>query len=100
MIGAGFAMALGALTGTAQAAQATLATSQNAHEIKAVRETKREPKKIEINNTGGLDFPPIYFPEPGLSPKQYGIRFGHGNKVRKGNKLRLSHNAKLKRRVA
>lgn len=37
--------------------------------------------------------------EPGLTPKQYGILFGNGGSKR-SNRLRYSHNAKLKRRMA
>lgn len=97
-LGTAIAFALAGMMGTAQAAQSTLITSQNVNEIKATRETKHEAKKIEINNYGGLDFPPIYFPEPGMSPKEYGMRYGHGNAKGKSNRLRLSHNAKLRRK--
>jgi len=99
MLGAGFAMALAGLMGSAQAGQPTLVTSQNVNDFKGVRETKRETKNIEINNTGGLDFPPIYLPEPGLTPMQYGLRYGTGaSRKGKSNRLRLSHNAKVGRR--
>lgn len=99
MLGAGFAMALAGLTGSAQAAQPTLVTSQNVQEIKGVKETKRETKNIEVNNTGGLDFPPIHLPEPGLTPKEYGMRYGNGaSRKGKSNRLRYGHNAKIGRR--
>ena len=67
-------------------------------EIKAVKEARRQTQKQAAEEIGGipLKYEGIIY---GLSPKEYGIKFGHGNK-RKGktNFLRLAHNAKLKRR--
>lgn len=99
MLGAGFAMALAGLMGTAQAKGATLVTAQNVNEVaKTNYERKKAKEEININVDGGLDFPPL-FNDFGMTPKQYGQQFGHGNKSGRSNRLRLSHNAKLKRRM-
>jgi hypothetical protein len=48
--------------------------------------------------TGGLDFHPVLLGMPGMCPKEYGLSIYHGNKRKRSNRLRFSHNAKLKRR--
>lgn len=54
MLGAGFAMALAGLMGTAQAKGETLVTSQNVNEVaKTIHERKKAKEEININ--GGLD---------------------------------------------
>lgn len=100
MLGAGFAMALGALTGGAQAtqplAQATQQTSQGMKsEMKATHERKRKKSDIDINTLGGLDINPLMF---SASPSP--IYYGKSQRKGKINKQRCSHNAKLKRRRA
>jgi hypothetical protein len=62
-------------------------------------EKRKESEAIKIDPyTGGLDFDPISFGMPGMSPKEYGLSIYHGNKRKRSNRLRFSHNAKLKRR--
>lgn len=66
------------------------------HETKAVTEKQRNRVKV-LNHIGGIPLE-TYVPDYGMSPKQYGILYGHGNRKGKTNFLRLAHNAKLKRR--
>lgn len=70
-------------------------------QYKATAEKKKKEKgAIGINNlTGGLDIPPMYPLQAGLSPKEYGMRYGNGGSKR-SNRNRYAHNAKLKRRMA
>lgn len=94
MLGAGFAIALAGLTGTVQAAQPlTQTTTQN--EIKATPAKGVEREARKVHSVGGLDL--MQVGNYGMSPKEYGIRYGNGGS-KKSNRLRLSHNAKLKRR--
>ncbi|MBB2148817.1 hypothetical protein [Pedobacter gandavensis] len=95
MLGAGFALALAGFTGSAQAAQSLTATVQN--EIKA--KPAKHTQTYTIHNTvGGIPLT-TFLPDYGMSPKEYGMRFGHGNRKGKSNRLRYSHNAKMKRRA-
>lgn len=90
-------MALVGLMGTAQASQPVLTHNEaKSADFKATgaKHTTRAERKV--HSVGGLDL--IQTGEYGMSPKEYGIRYGHGNKASRGNRLRLSHNAKLKRR--
>lgn len=93
----GAALALGALTGGAQATQNLSQATQQQHstssEFKATVERKRKKGAININATGGLDFNPYLIMSAG-SP----IWYGKSQKSKRTNKLRCSHNAKLKRR--
>ncbi len=106
MLGAGFAMAVAALMGSAQATQPVAQATQqqatgNSQEIRGVeRAVTRKRQNIAINNTGGLDFPPMLLSGlGGLSPREYGLRYGNGaSRKHKSNKLRYMHNAKLKLR--
>lgn len=66
-------------------------------DVKSIVPTYKQRKKITINNQGGLYIPRI-FPNSGRSPKEYGQLFGCKNHSKKHNRLRFSHNAKLKRR--
>lgn len=50
-----------------------------------------------VNHIGGVPLE-TYVHDYGMSPKQYGILYGRGNRKGKTNFLRLAHNAKLKRR--
>jgi len=98
MLGAGFAMALAGLTGAAQAGQVNVPVNTVQGEIKGTP-AKHSTRRQSIENViGGLPLV-SYIPDYGMSPKEYGIRYGDGSS-RKGklNKLRLSHDAKLKRR--
>lgn len=93
------AAAMAGLAGAGQVASAKATTAPaNTVEYKATNERKKQVKqKIAINDmTGGLDFTHL-LPQPGMSPKEYGIRYGNGGSKR-SNRLRYSHNAKVKRR--
>ena len=98
MLGAGFAMALAGLMGSAQAA--STATETLASQVRDFKATgaKHTNRRQTIEETIGGIPRVTYAPDYGMSPKEYGMRYGHGNSARRGNRLRLSHNAKLKRR--
>ena len=85
-----------ALAANPQAAIATQGT-HHAKEVKATAGGQRKVQNKVVREVGGLPLVTIGG-DYGLSPKVYGIRFGHGNKKGKTNFLRLAHNAKLKRR--
>lgn len=90
-------LALAGLGASAYVTQ-SLATKTGT-EIQATASTRQSKKKTVVNPlTGGLDMP--MFGEFGLTPKQYGILYGHGNKKGRSNMNRYAHNAKLKRRMA
>lgn len=94
---------LGGLTGGGQviqpAAQAGQAQHAQSTEMKGVSQNRRTKERININNTGGLDFKPLTVSDFGMSPKEYGLRFGNGkSRVGKSNRLAYTHKAKLKRR--
>lgn len=94
-------MGAAALAGLASAGQvasanALAAAPASTVEYKATPERKATKEKISVNDvTGGLNFPHLF--SPGLSPKEYGMRYGNGGSKR-SNRLRYSHNAKVKRR--
>ncbi|WP_025142737.1 hypothetical protein [Pedobacter jeongneungensis] len=58
-------------------------------------ETRQQRHQRVVFQGGGLDL--IEHGAPGLSPKAYGMLVGNGGSKR-SNRLRYSHNAKLKRR--
>jgi hypothetical protein len=93
------ALALAGLGASAQVTQ-TLAT-KTGNEIQATAKTREAKKKFGINNlTGGLDMP-RHYGMFGMTPKEYGIRFGTGkSKKWKSNRNRYAHNAKVSRRRA
>jgi len=98
MLGAGFALALAGLTGSAQAVQPLTQTNTTQEETKSTP-AKHSSRRQTIENTiGGI--PLIsHIPNYGMSPKEYGIRHGNGSsRKNKSNRLRYSHDAKLKRR--
>lgn len=96
-IGAGVAIALAGALGAGQTAQAMVPASTQVTEMKGTA-AKTQSRKSEYRaEVGGIPLV-THYPDYGMSPKEYGIRFGHGNKKGKLNKLRLAHNAKLKRR--
>lgn len=86
------------LAGAGQVASAHTQSAASTVEYKATTDRKSKKEKITVNDVaGGLDFAPS---NPyGLSPKEYGQRFGRGG-TKRSNQLRYSHNAKLKRRKA
>lgn len=93
------ALAIASMLGGAQASQPLVAQTTNATEIKATTKRKMNVKhKVVKEDIGGLDL--MGYGDYGLSPKEYGLRFGTGkSRENKSNRLRYSHNAKLKRRV-
>lgn len=96
------AMGLAGLMGGAQATQPLTSPQHNVRntgELKATKEERKSKEAIKINAYGGLDFNPFLFNDAGLSPKEYGLRFGTGkSRKNKSNRLRYSHNSKLNRR--
>lgn len=97
----GAAIALGALGGTGQVASALAKAladnSATAVSYKATKPTEKKSGAIGINSVGGLDLPPMFPKGIGMTPKEYGMRYSNGGSKR-SNKLRYSHNAKVKRR--
>lgn len=85
-------------TATTQANQTTIQ-----QDVKATQRERRVISKKVVHNVGGsgLDLVTDYPKGSGLSPKEYGMRYGDG-KSRKGkvNKLHLKHGYKVKRRSA
>jgi hypothetical protein len=85
--------------GSVSSANVALTSSTVAAPIKADRITTRT-KKLSVTNTiGGIPLTHI-LSNYGLSPKEYGIRYGRKSKGGKTNRLRLAHNAKVNRRKA
>ena len=101
-LGIGFALALAGLAGTTQPATLTGRTAQHQHQNqqqqKATPVGVAEKEAHKIHAAGGLDL--MQVGQYGMSPKEYGLRFGNG-KSRKGknNYARMSHNAKVQRRA-
>lgn len=92
-------LALAGLAGAGQVAQGKATAPANTIEYKATTKRKERKQAISVNGvTGGLDFT-LLLPQPGMSPKEYGMRYGNGGSKR-SNRLRYSHNAKVKRRKA
>lgn len=93
--GVGLAAAAMLLAANPAPAQANQTAKQN-HEVRGIT-PDRKSARYQIQNTiGGI--PTISFGGiPGLSPKEYGIRFGNG-KSRKGktNMLHVSRKAKMR----
>lgn len=102
-IGMALAIAMAGGLGTAQISQSAVTNSpisqnQRSGEMKATAPTKSVRRKIVAQQSGGLDI--IHEGgDYGMSPMQYGISHGNGKSRKiKHNRLRYSHNAKLKRR--
>ncbi|RZJ87299.1 MAG: hypothetical protein EOO20_16375 [Chryseobacterium sp.] len=98
------AMGMAGLMGGAQATQPLNAQHQEVRttgEMKATREHPKDKGAININAYGSLDFPPIFPHDNGIPPHIYGMHHikSSGGKS-KSNRLRYSHNAKLRRRAA
>jgi hypothetical protein len=95
------ALGLASLMGMGQVAQSKLnesaARSESSTPLKATRERKVSPyqKQIEVVGIPLIHHMPAY----GMSPKEYGMRYGNGGSKR-SKRLRYSHNAKLKKRMA
>lgn len=87
-----------AITGQiAQANKSLAVTNSSTVEYKATTRRKEAKQNITVNDvTGGLDMSmPVR--DFGLTPKEYGMRYGSGG-TKRSNRLRYSHNAKVKRR--
>ncbi|RZJ88551.1 MAG: hypothetical protein EOO20_13350 [Chryseobacterium sp.] len=99
------AMGMAGLMGGAQATQPLNAQHQEVRttgEMKATREHRKSKEAINVNAYGGLDFPSFEY-DHGIPPHIYGtyyVKSGGGNKAKRNNKLRFTHNAKLRRRAA
>jgi len=96
------AMALAGLGTMGLGAANTVKLDNNAVTVnsnsKATIVRKESKGAIKVNPmTGGLDMTPLMGSSFGLSPKEYGMRYGNGGSKR-SNKLRYSHNVKVKRR--
>lgn len=86
-----------ALMATNPQAKAMAGDAKVILETKAVTEHMRKRVKV-VHEIGGLTLETLVS-DYGMSPKQYGILFGHGgSRKAKTNFRRLAHNAKLKRR--
>jgi len=87
---------LGATGQIAQASQPKANTVQ-------YEATPKEAKQAKPTNNpyGGPLGNLLSFSIPGLTPKEYGIRFGTGkSRNKKSNRLRYSANAKIRRRLS
>lgn len=94
------AMMLAGATAGGQVSQSAQQHINSNSEIKATPVNRRKTKMNIVNEVGGVPLE-SYMPNYGMSPKEYGIRYGNGNSRRpKHNRLRYSHNAKLKRRLS
>ena len=99
IIGAGFSLAHVSAMVSVESKSPTVFVVEDNPKAVLPEQKRKEPEAIKIDPyTGGLDFDPISFSMPGLSPKEYGLSIYHGNKRKRSNRLRFSHNAKLKRR--
>lgn len=91
-----FAIALAGLTGATQASAPLMQSSFNEMKATAAKHSQSENKIY--NTIGGIPLTTI-LPDYGMSPKEYGMRYARGNRKGKSNRLRYSHNAKMKRRA-
>lgn len=92
------AMALAGL-GMVGQSYPSLAKAANQVKTEQAAEISRKSKReaFPFTKAGGSTDP---FGNPfGLTPKEYGMRYGNGGSKR-SNRLRYSHNAKVKRRSA
>lgn len=101
MLGAGIALSLAGAVGIGQVAQTTTApiqTEQGKSDFKATPPKQREKKTRIVNEIGGI--PLMQTGEFGLTPREYGMRFGNGaSRKGKNNFQRMAHNAKVSRRI-
>lgn len=101
MLGAGIALSLAAAMGAGQIGGATtvpVQTEQGKSDFKATPPKQREKKTKIVNEIGGI--PLMQTGEFGLTPREYGMRFGTGaSRKGKNNFQRMAHNAKVGRRT-
>lgn len=67
---------------------------------KATRAETKVTTQIARHNVNGSGLDLITRGAFGMTPKEYGIRYGHGNRKGKTNRLRLAHNKKVKNRIS
>lgn len=92
------AMALAGLMGFGQTAQGIAV--KTGKEIQAANTRNQRRVRLPFVSPVGSGNPYVY-KEPGLSPTEYGMRFGTGkSRIKKSNRLAFSTKAKLKRRFA
>lgn len=100
IIGAiGVAAASIAMMGNPQAATIDQNQATVQHEAKATQREKKVVQKHTISNVGGSGLDMVrYYPNVGLSSKEYGMRYGNG-KSRKGkvNMLHVSRKANFRK---
>lgn len=94
------AMALAGLSGVGQVASGQINAATSVQYQATAPKSRGERRTSPFQYAGGLGLFPSYG-NFGLTPKEYGLRFGNG-RSRKGktNYQRLAHNAKLSRRMA
>jgi hypothetical protein len=92
------AFATMALPGSLAKANTPIEQSQAQSNSKATQPIKEGRKYYAQHSVGGLDIVGNGVGY-GVSPMEYGLKFGHGNKSGHMNMLRVKHNAKLKRRI-
>ena len=93
-------MAVAGLFGTAQATAPYVPTTQgNAQRDAKATPAKHTSRRQTIEELiGGVPLVSM-LPDYGMSPKEYGIRYGNGaSRKGKSNRLRNGHNAKVARR--
>ncbi|MEM3318683.1 MAG: hypothetical protein QXT80_03965 [Thermoplasmatales archaeon] len=71
------------------------------YEAKATQKEQKVQQKKVIHNVGGSGLDLVTLGDSGLSPKEYGMRFGNGkSKKGKTNYLKIKHNYKVKKRMS
>lgn len=75
--GVGLASAALMLAGNPSPTQTNQSATQN-HEIRGITPERRSSRHRIQNTIGGIPLEYYYASEPGLSPKEYGIRYGNG----------------------
>lgn len=94
---AAIAMALNPQAGTVK--QSNEVTTSQEQKQTATKETVA--KKVTRHNVNGSGLDLVRTGgDYGMSPKEYGIRFGRGNRAGKKNMLMVSHSYKVKKRKA
>lgn len=81
-------------------AQSVERLSEATRPVQDYKATKTESQREVPGRDYGRTFDPLaaLYHDAGMSPKEYGLRYGNGGSKR-SNRLRYSHNAKLKRRA-
>lgn len=86
------------LLGAMMACTPAKTTNSTQSDIKAARiEHYRKKQLVHVRQSGGMDLVTV-LPNTGLTPKEYGIRYGNGkSRKSKTNYLRLSRRYKIRR---